>query len=42
MIVMSAYREFDYKVEALQAGADFFISKPLDPDELNSMVDKLL
>ena len=42
VLVMSAYKEFDYKVEALELGAEFFIPKPLDPDELNSMVDKLL
>jgi two-component system response regulator AtoC len=42
IIVMSAYREFDYKIEAIEAGADYFIPKPLNPDELNSIVDRLL
>lgn len=42
VIVMSAYREFDFAVEALNAGADYFMRKPLDPDELNSTVNKLM
>ncbi len=42
IIVMSAYREFDYAVEALNTGADYFMRKPIDPDELNSVVDKVL
>ena len=41
VIVMSAYREFDFAVEALNAGADYFMRKPLDPDELSSTVQKL-
>ncbi len=42
VIVMSAYREFDFAVEALNAGADYFMRKPLDPDELNSTIQKLM
>ncbi len=42
VIVMSAYREFDFAVEALNAGADYFMRKPLDPDELNSTINKLM
>jgi DNA-binding NtrC family response regulator len=41
VIVMSAYREFDYAVEALNAGADYFMRKPLNPDELIKIADKL-
>jgi len=41
IIVMSAYKEFDYAVEALNTGADYFMRKPIDPDELNSVVDKI-
>ena len=42
VIVMSAYREFDYAVEALNAGADYFMRKPLEPDELMATVKKLV
>ena len=42
VIVMSAYREFDFAVEALNAGADYFMRKPLDPDELSSTIQKLM
>lgn len=42
IIVMSAYKEFDYAVEALNTGADYFMRKPIDPDELNLVVDKVL
>lgn len=41
VIVMSAYKEFDYAVEALNAGADYFMRKPIGPDELNSVIDKI-
>lgn len=41
IIVMSAYKEFDYAVEALNAGADYFMQKPIDPDELSSVIDKI-
>lgn len=41
VIVMSAYKEFDYAVEALNAGANYFMRKPIDPDELNSVIDKI-
>lgn len=41
VIVMSAYKEFDYAVEALNAGAEYFMRKPIDPDELNSVIDKI-
>lgn len=42
VIVMSAYQEFDYAVEALNLGAEYFMRKPLDPDELHSIVEKIL
>jgi len=42
VIVMSAYREFDYAVDALNAGADYFVRKPIDPQEINSIIDKLI
>jgi two-component system, NtrC family, response regulator AtoC len=42
IIVMSAYREFEYAVEALNAGADYFIRKPIDPQKLNDVVDALV
>lgn len=42
VIVMSAYREFDYAVEALNAGADYFMRKPLSPEELIKITDKLI
>lgn len=42
IIMMSAYREFDYAVEALNKGADYFMRKPLDPDELHLTIEKLL
>ena len=42
VIVMSAYREFDYAVEALNAGADYFMRKPLNPDELIKITNKLI
>lgn len=34
IIAMSAYREFDYAMEALKAGANFFIKKPIMPQKI--------
>lgn len=42
VIVMSAYHEFDYAVEALNAGADYFMKKPVSPDELSKAISRLL
>jgi len=41
-IVMSAYREFDYAVEALNLGAKYFFKKPLKPDEVLRKIKELL
>jgi DNA-binding NtrC family response regulator len=41
VIVMSAYREFDLAVEALNAGAEYFIRKPVNLEELRAIIDKL-
>ena len=42
VIVMSAYREFDFAVEALNLGADYFMRKPLEPEELNTVIERLM
>lgn len=42
IIIMSAYREFDLAVDALNAGAKYFMRKPLDPEELNSAIDRIV
>ena len=41
VLVMSAYKEFDYAVEALNLGADYFLKKPIDPQELLRVLDVL-
>ncbi len=41
VIMMSAYKEFDYAVEALNAGADYFMQKPINPEELKSVVSQI-
>ena len=41
IIVMSAYQEFDYAVEALNCGADYFMKKPLEPEELEKITESL-
>lgn len=38
--VMSAYRDFDYAVEALNLGAKYFFRKPLKPDEIMNTLKK--
>lgn len=42
IMIMSAYKEFDYAVEALNAGADYFMRKPLQPDELEKVISQLI
>ena len=42
VIIMSAYKEFDYAVEALNAGASYFLKKPLKPDELLNILSGIL
>jgi DNA-binding NtrC family response regulator len=41
-IVMSAYKEFDYAVEALNLGARYFLKKPLKPEEIEKVLNELL
>jgi len=42
VIVTSAYKEFDYAVEALNIGADYFLKKPVNPNELKLILERLL
>ena len=41
VIVMSAYREFDHAVDALNRGADYFLRKPISPDELKKVLGSI-
>ncbi len=42
VIVMSAYQEFDYAVEAVNLGAKYFVKKPIDPNKLLKIMQKLI
>lgn len=42
IIMMSAYREFEYAVESLNSGAKYFLKKPLRHDEVWTTLDKVL
>ncbi len=41
VIIMSAYKEFDHAVEALNLGAEYFVKKPINPDELLKIIKKI-
>lgn len=41
-IMMSAYRDFDSAVEALNLGADKFLKKPIDISELKETIKEVL
>ncbi len=41
VIMMSAYKEFEYAVEALNLGAEYFLKKPLKPDEVMKVLEKV-
>ena len=42
VIMISAYKDFDYAVEALNAGAEYFLKKPVKNAELKETLEKLL
>lgn len=39
-IVMTAYRDAEYAVDALRNGADDYLHKPLDPENLLTLIEK--
>ena len=41
-IMMTAYRDVDYAVKALRAGADDYLFKPIYPDQLLTLVDQII
>ena len=41
IIMMSAYRDFDVAVDALNAGAAYFLKKPINIGELRQQLDAL-
>ena len=42
VIMISAYREFEFEAESLSLGAEYFLRKPVQPDEFRSCVEKVL
>jgi len=42
VIIMSAYREFDLAVEALNLGAEYFLRKPINLVELKGTIKTML
>jgi len=42
VIVISAYREFEFEAEALALGAEYFLRKPIQPEEFRAAVAKVL
>lgn len=42
VVMISAYRDFDYAVEALNAGAEYFLRKPVKNAELEKIIKKLV
>ncbi|MGQ9701202.1 MAG: response regulator [bacterium] len=42
VIIMSAYREFDRAVEALNLGAEYFLRKPINLAELKGIIKTML
>ena len=41
VIMISAYKDFDYAVEALNAGAEYFLKKPVKNTELKETLEKI-
>ena len=42
VIMISAYREFEFRTESLALGAEFFLEKPLNPETLAEAVKNAL
>lgn len=42
VIMISAYREFEFEAESLALGAEYFLRKPVQPDEFRECVEKVL
>jgi DNA-binding response OmpR family regulator len=42
VIVISAYREFEFEAESLELGAEYFLKKPIRPNEFRDTVAQLL
>lgn len=42
VIMISAYREFEYAAESLTMGAEYFLRKPIQPDEFRQAVESAL
>jgi len=42
VIIMSRYQEHDYEVEALRLGAEYFLRKPIKPDELLEKLHRII
>lgn len=42
VIVISAYREFEYEAESLALGAECFLKKPIQPDEFREKLASVL
>ena len=42
VIMISAYQDFDFAVEALNAGAEYFLKKPVRNSELEELISSLV
>ena len=42
VIMISAYRDFEYEAESLSLGAEYFLRKPVQPDEFRELVKKVI
>lgn len=42
VIMISAYKDFEFEVESLTLGAEYFLRKPIQPNEFRSCVKKVL
>jgi len=42
VIMISAYSEFEFEAESLSLGAEYFLRKPVQPDEFHECVKRVL
>ena len=42
VVMISAYRQFEFETESLASGAEYFVRKPINPDEIVEVIGKVL
>lgn len=42
VVMISAYKEFEFRIESLEKGAEYFLEKPIDPENFKEIIKMTL